>query len=66
MQRLSRGQIFGIVAILLVTTSFIGIVIYGVMFGDTAAARHYSAVSPAERGTGAPPSAKPGAAQPNG
>lgn len=49
MQHLSRGQIFGIVVILLVATSFGGAVVYGVMFGDTSAAKQYSAVSPSER-----------------
>ena len=66
MQSLSRGQIAGIVVILLVTTSFIGAVVYGVMFGDTSAARHYSAVSPSVGGAGALPAAKPGTARPNG
>lgn len=66
MQSLSRGQIAGIVVILLVTTSFIGAVIYGVMFGDTSAGRHYSAVAPSERGAAAQQIAKPGTGKPNG
>jgi hypothetical protein len=49
MPTLSRGQTVGIVAILLITVSFIGAAVYGVMFGDTAAAKHYSAVSPGLR-----------------
>ena len=60
MNRLSRGQFFGVIAILLITMSFIGAALYGVMFGDTAAAKHYSAVSPSLRG----PSSASGKTQP--
>lgn len=49
MQRLSRGQLFGITIVLVITTSFIAAVVYGAMFGDTQAARHYSAVAPGEK-----------------
>ena len=49
MQRLSRGQLFGITIVLVITTSFIAAVVYGAVFGDTQAAKHYSAVAPGEK-----------------
>ena len=49
MQRLSRGQLFGIAIVLVISTSFIAAVVYGAVFGDTQAAKHYSAVEPGEQ-----------------
>ncbi|WP_154653549.1 MULTISPECIES: hypothetical protein [Acidiphilium] len=49
MQRLSRGQLFGIAIVLVISTSFIAAVVYGAVFGDTQAAKHYSAVAPGEQ-----------------